>query len=65
MYPTKLDNLDIQTEVSSQFGFIAVKLTVQSDISTNVTNFCTKKQRLSVALVTKFPTSFLPLSFSK
>ena len=35
MYPTKLDKTDIQTEVSSQFGFKMVNLTIQSDISSN------------------------------
>ena len=38
MYPTKLDNIDIQTDVSSQFGFKTVNLTMQSEISSNITN---------------------------
>ena len=42
MYPTKRDNMDIQTEVSSQFGFCTVNLTIQSDISSNKKNNCTK-----------------------
>ena len=42
MYPTKLDSIDIQTKVSSQFGFSTVDLTIQSDISGNITTICTK-----------------------
>ena len=38
MYPTKLDIIDIQTEVSSQFGFEKNNLTIQSDISSKLTN---------------------------
>ena len=34
--------MDIQTEVSSQFGFNTVNFTTQSDISSNITNICTK-----------------------
>ena len=37
MYPNKLDNIDIQTDVFSQFGFKPVNLTMQSDISSDVT----------------------------
>ena len=39
---TKLDNMDIQTDVSSQFDFNTVNLTIQSDISSNITNICSK-----------------------
>ena len=42
MHPTKLDIMDIQTEVSSQFDFNLANLTIQSDISSNITNICTK-----------------------
>ena len=42
MYPTKHDNIDIQTEISSQFGFKTVNLTIQSDISGTITKICTK-----------------------
>ena len=38
MYPTKPDSIDIQTEVSSEFGFKMVNLTIQSDISSKITN---------------------------
>ena len=38
MYPTKPDIIDIQTDVSSQFGFKMVNLTMQSDISSKITN---------------------------
>ena len=35
MYPTKHDNIDIQTDVSSQIWFLNVFLTKQSDISSS------------------------------
>ena len=38
MFPTKLDNFDFQTDVSSQFGFKRVNLTIQTDISSELTN---------------------------
>ena len=38
MYPTKVDNIDIQTDVSSQFGLKTVYLKMQSDISSNIAN---------------------------
>ena len=40
MYPPKFDNMDIQTEVSSQFGSNTVNFTIQSDISSNIANIC-------------------------
>ena len=40
MYPTKPDNIDIQFDVSLQFGF--QKANLQSDISSNMTKICTK-----------------------
>ena len=52
MYPTKFDNMDIQTAISSQFGFNTVNFTKQRDISSNITNietFAQKMQLLSVA----------------
>ena len=42
MYPTKTDKIDIRTDVSSQFAFITVNLTIQSDISSKITNICSK-----------------------
>ena len=32
MYPTEIDNIDIQTDVSSQCGFKTVNLTIESDV---------------------------------
>ena len=34
--------MDIQIDVSSQFDFNTVNLTKQSDISSNITNICSK-----------------------
>ena len=42
MHPIKRDNMDIQTEVSSQFDSNLATLTIQSDIGSNITNICTK-----------------------
>ena len=42
MHPTKLDIMDIQTEVSSQLDSNLANLTIQSDISSKITNICTK-----------------------
>ena len=46
MRPIKIDNMDIQTEVSSQFSFDPVNSTMQIDISSNISNICTKKYKI-------------------
>ena len=66
MYPTKLDNMDIQTEVLSQFGFNTVNFTIQSDISSNITNICTKNttsERGKVVWLQNFQDDLLLLFF--
>ena len=68
MYPTKLDNIDIQTEVSSQFGFKKVNLTMQRDISSKITNIWTKNTTSdsgNVVWLQNFHEDLLLLSFSK
>ena len=68
MYPTKLDNMDIQTEVSSQFGFDTVNVTIQSDFSSKITNICTKNttsERGKVVWLQNFQDDLLLLSSSK
>ena len=40
--PIKIDNMGIQTEVSSQFDFDPVNSTMQIDISSHISNICTK-----------------------
>ena len=65
----KLDNIDIQNEISSQFGFEMVNLTIQSDISSNITNICTKNkfwpwQRCLIAkFLWKFAATFFQNNF--
>ena len=68
MYPTKLDNMDIQTEVYSQFGFNTVNFTIQSDISINITNICTKNttsEHGKIVWLQNFQDDLPLLSFSK
>ena len=68
MYPAKLDNMDIQTEVSSQFGLNTVNFTIQSDNSSNITNICTKNttsERGKVVWLQNFQDDLLLLSFLK
>ena len=49
MNPDKIDNMDIEMEVSSQIGFNKFNLIKQGDISSNITNICTKTQRVTMA----------------
>ena len=56
VYPTKLDIINIETEISSNFFFNTVDLKTQSDFSSKITNIC-KNKLLTVqrCLIGKFP----------
>ena len=59
--------MDIQTEVSSKFGFNTVIFTIQKDISSNITNICTKNttsERGKLVWLQNFPDDLLLPFFS-